>query len=385
MSDPSLSQLLADPELRRREFPIVSQKVFLAHAGVCTMPGCVARAVADYVQRAAEVGQLESLHRESESQARQWSAELMGASAEEIAFIPSTSAGLSMIAEGLDWQAGDSVVCAEGDFPANVYPWVQLQRQGVRVRQIPRRPTGWIQWHDVLAHLDERTRLVALSSINYATGAPIDVHSIGSELQARGILFCVDAIQSLGAVPFSVRHVDFLAADAHKWLLGPQGIGVLYVRRALFDRLRPVLVGWKSVQHSTDFARFQSEWADTARRYEPGTLNVLGIIGLHAALRLLRTVGIQAIADRLRALRSVLLDVLQARGFTIVGIASPDCPTGITSFHRPGEDMLPLYRKLAGLGFVTSLRPDPAGNKCIRLSPHFYNTEDEIGRLLEQL
>lgn len=385
MPDLSLESLLTDETRRRQEFPVIGQKVFLAHAAVCPLPACVVGAVADYVAKAGAAGQFEYLHRTQEIGARALTAEFLGVSPEEIAFVPSTSAGVSLVAGGLDWRPGDRVVIAEGDFPANVYPWLALQRHGVEVRMIPRRPTGAFTWDDVAEQLDERTRLVSLSSIHFGTGAPLDVDGIGRQLQSRGILFCVDAIQSLGAMPTSARHVDFLTADAHKWLLGPQGIGVLYVRRALLDRLYPVLTGWKSVQDSKDFSTIKLVFADSARRYEPGSMNALGIIGLHAGLALLHRIGISAIADRLMKLRALLLQGLQARQYQIVGISAPDCPTGITTFRHPERDMAHLYRRLGDLGMVVSLRDDPLGNRCIRVSPHFYNTEAEIALLLAHL
>ncbi len=381
----NLELLLTNEALRRREFPVTEQKVFLAHAAVCPLPACVVRAVSDYVARAGSAGQFEYLHREAEIGCRRITAHMLDATPEEIAFVSCTSAGISQIAEGLDWQLDDTVVIAEGDFPANVYPWLNLRRRGVVVRQIPRRANGAFTWEDVEQQLDERTRLVSLSSIHYSTGAPLDVDGIGRHLRARGILFCVDAIQSLGAMPCSAKHVDFLTADAHKWLLGPQGIGVLFVRREQQERLHPVLTGWKSVPASKDFAAVQHTFADSALRYEPGSLNVLGIVGLHAALMLLQTIGFSTIAARLRTLRGQLLAGLRERGYEIAGMASGDCPTGITSFRPADGDVGSLYRRLGEKGFVLSLRDDPLGKRYIRVSPHFYNTEAEIASLLEQL
>jgi selenocysteine lyase/cysteine desulfurase len=380
-----LDALLTDESLRRREFPVTEHKIFLAHAAVCPLPACVVRTVSDYVEKAGRAGQFEYLHRQMETGARTLTAQMLDATPEEIAFVSSTSAGVSQIAEGLDWRPGDRVVIAEGDFPSNVYPWLNLQRRGVEVRMIPRRATGAFTWDEVAEQLDERTRLVSLSSIHYGTGAPLDVDGIGQQLRARGILFCLDAIQSLGAVPCSARHVDFLTADAHKWLLGPQGIGVLFVRREHLDRLHPVLTGWKSVQASKDFTTIRLDLADSARRYEPGSLNVLGIVGLYAALALLNGIGIATIAARLRHLRSLLLGGLLARDYHIAGIASPDCPTGITSFRHPVIDVQTIYRRLSDARMVVSLRDDPLGNQHIRVSPHFYNTEAEIAGLLAQL
>jgi len=378
----TLHALLADAALRRREFPVTGHKIFLAHAAVCPLPACVVRAISGYVERAAQAGQFEPLHYEMETRARQLAAQLLEATPQEIAFVPSTSAGLSLVAAGLPWRPGDRVVVAAGDFPANLYPWLNLRGKGVEVQMIQPLPSGQITPDMVLAHLNEQTRLVSLSSISYATGAPLDVDAIGKELHARGILFCLDAIQSLGAMPCSVKHVDFLAADAHKWLLGPSGIGVLFVRRALLDRLQPVLVGWKSVQDHKDFRTIQAGWADSARRYEPGSLNVLGVVGLAAALELLCSVGLSAITGRLLALRAQLLAGLLERGYLVAGNSSADCLTGILSFRRPDLETLRIRRRLEENNIVVSVRDDPRGNHCVRLSPHFYNTEAEMAEVL---
>ncbi len=385
MNGITLESLLTNETLRRQEFPVTEQQVFLAHAAVCPLPACVVRAVSAYVEQAGRASQPEYLHRTSEIQARVLTAELLGATPEEIAFVASTSAGISQVAGGLDWRPGDQVVIADADFPSNVYPWLNLQRFGVQVRMIPPRPTGAITWNDVEEQLSESTRLVSLSSIHYATGAPLDVDGIGRQLQARGILFCVDAIQSFGAVPISVQHVDFPDRRRAQVAAGSAGHrGTLRLRRSQWDRLHPVLAGWKSVQNSMAFSTLRLEFADSARRYEPGTLNALGIVGMHAALALLHRIGIPTIAARLRALRSQLLAGLRECGYEIVGVASVDCPTGITSFRPAEEDVGAVYRRLGETGFVVSLRDDPLGKRCLRVSPHFYNTEAEIASLLSQ-
>lgn len=385
---PALSPeaLAGDEALRREEFPVCRHQVYLAHAAVCPLPARVVAALARYLERAGRGGQFEHLHAEAEAGARALAARLLGATPEEIAFVSSTSAGLSLVAAGLDWMPGDGVIFAEGDFPSNVYPWRRLERRGVRVRALPTRADGTLGVAEVAAALDERTRLVSLSSVHFATGGWTDVDAVGALLQDRGVLFCVDAIQSFGAAPLSVRHVDFLTADAHKWMLGPQGIGILFVRRKRFENLTPSLVGWKSVAASKDFGSQRFELAGDARRYEPGSLNALGIVGLHAALDLLAEVGVDAIASRLRAIRARLIPALAAKGYALVGAPSAAHPSGITSFrHRTASQTLALYQRLDAQGIVTSLRDDPRGDKCVRLAPHFYTSDAEIDRLLENL
>lgn len=382
----SLEQLLADEATRRREFPVVAERVYLAHASVCPLPACVVRALTAYLELVGRGGQFEHLHAAAESGARQIAADLLGATADEIAFVPSTSAGLSLVAGGLSWRAGDNVIVAEGDFPSNVYPWLDLQRHGVTLRSIPRRPDGVITLGDVVALTDERTRLVSLSSVHFVTGTRLDVDAIGAHLRARGVLFCVDAIQSFGALPLSTRNVDFLTADAHKWMLGPQGIGILFVRRSLFDSLHPPWLGWKSVSASKDFSRLELQFPDSARRYEPGSLNALGLTGIHAALSMLRDIGVDAIGKRLLDLRAFLAPGLAAKGYTVEGVSSPADCSGITSFRAQSEeDTMNIYRRLDQRGIVVSLRQNPFGNNCVRVAPHFYTTEADLTALLDNL
>jgi cysteine desulfurase/selenocysteine lyase len=383
--DQTLESLFADESIRRREFPVVADKVYLAHAAVCPLPACVVRALTEYLAHAGRGGQFEYLHATAEAQARTLAAALLDASPEEIAFVSSTSAGLSMVAAGLPWQPQDSVVIAEGDFPSNVYPWLRLQKLGVRVKAIPTRGDGLVSLEDVAAHVDGSTRLVALSSVHFATGARMDIEGIGRYLESRGVLFCVDAIQSLGAVPLSTRHVDFMVADAHKWLLGPQGIGLLFVRQSRFETLEPALLGWKSVNAEKDFVRHKLELAPTARRYEPGSLNALGLIGLHAALQMLQHVGSAAISEHLTSLHHFLVPALQLKGYEVLAQTPASLPSGIVSFRHDSRDLPQLYRDLDAHKIVVSLRQDPSGRACLRVAPHFYNTRAELEQLLARL
>lgn len=382
----TIEALRTDEALRRREFPVAAEKVYLAHAAVCPLPARVVAALSAYLGQVGRGGQFEYLHAEAENGARAIAAELLGASPQEIAFVPSTSAGLSLVAAGLDWQPGDNVVIPDSDFPSNIFPWLNLRRRGVEVRALPARADGLTTVEDVAATVDARTRLVALSSVHYATGACTDVDAIGRFLQSRGILFCVDAIQSFGVLPLSAQYVDFLTADAHKWMLGPQGMGILYVKQAHFERLHPALLGWKSVATSKDFTQLAIEFPPSARRYEPGSLNALGLVGLHAALSLLRDVGVAAIAERLAALRAYLAPRLEQKGYQVLGPTTSIRPSGITSFRCASDDAAAaLYRRLDERKIVLSLRDDPEKRKCLRVAPHLYTTEAELDTLLGAL
>jgi len=380
---PTLADILTDQKLRHQEFPVTEHKVFLAHAAVCPLPGCVAQAVSDYVWASAQKGQFEHLYSKAESQSRLLSAKLIGADPKEIAFIASTSHGLSLVAAGTDWKTDDNVIIAQQDFPANIYPWLALERKGVQIRFIPPTENGSITIDDLSPLIDEKTRLVSLSSVHYLTGTPIDIDSLGSFLRKQGILFCVDAIQSLGVLPCSVENVDFLTADAHKWLLGPQGIGILYVKQENFDRLYPALLGWKSVSDQRNYTNFKLDFPESASRYEPGSLNVPGLIGLHSALKLIDHIGVANIAQQLTSLRNILIKKLDRLGYDVLGPPDENLATGITTFESDGA--AELHKHLNHENFVVSLRSDLAGNKCIRVSPHFYNTEEEIDALVKEL
>ncbi len=206
-------------------------------------------------------------------------AQLINAGPEEIAFVKSTSHGLSIVAQGLDWRPGDNVLIYEKEFPSNIYPWLNLKSKGVEVRTIPSRD-GRILFEDISRLINSRTRLLAISSVQFSNGFRIDLEKVGSLCRDKQVLLCVDAIQSLGMVPMDVKafHIDFLSADAHKWLLGPEGIGIFYCSNGLAERLSPPLIGWKSVQNEFAFDRPDFLLKTNCLRFEEGSMNLLGII-----------------------------------------------------------------------------------------------------------
>jgi selenocysteine lyase/cysteine desulfurase len=238
----------------------------------------------------------------------------------------------------------------------------------------------------VLGQIDESTRLVALASCHFISGFRLEHDAIGKFLRERGILFCLDAIQTVGAFPTTVEHVDFLAADAHKWLLGPCSAGIFYVRRDLQEKLNPPIYGWHNVRNPNFVAQEKIEFRRGALKYEAGTQNLVGLVGLIAAMELALEIGIENIAAELLRKRALLASVLQAKGFSVInGDAKPENSSGIVSFFQPGKDLTPLHKKLSDAGVVTSLRVDRKGQNYIRLSPHFYNTDAELHRVLDLL
>jgi selenocysteine lyase/cysteine desulfurase len=380
----TIEQLHADEALRQREFPIAARKIYLAHAGVCALPRRVQDAVSQYLEGCGGADQEFVLPHTWLRETRQLAANFLGVRLEETAFVGPTSLGLSFVAHGLRFRKNQNILIYQDDYPSNVYPWMTLAERGVEVRVLNIRELGCVRARDVLGQIDENTRLVALASCHFLAGYRTDVEEIGRALRSRGILFCLDAIQTLGAFPTSLRYVDFAAADAHKWLLGPCGAGLFYVRREVQGDLEPIVQGWHNVRCPNYVAQEDIVYKPDARRYEAGTHNLLGIVGLRAGLELLAEVGVENIARDLLRKRAWLVPALQEKGCVVLQAGTPpqNCG-GMISFHRPGADMPELHSKLEKNGLVVSLRADRRNHQYIRLSPHFYNTDAELRQVID--
>jgi len=350
------------------------------------LPLRVAHAIRDYAALCTQGDQETLFPAQQMHRSRELAARLLDARPEEIAFVGPTSLALSFVASGLDLKKNDTILIYFDDYPANVYPWMALAERGVKVRFLHTRELGRIHSMDVLDHVDDQTRLVALASCHFLSGYRIDLNAIGQALHQRNILFCVDAIQTLGAFPTTVEHIDFLAADAHKWLLGPCAAGILYARKSLQERLRPTAFGWHNVYCPNYVAQEELVFRADARRYEAGSQNLLGLVGLNAAMALVLEIGIENIAAELLRKRALLVPALKNKGYSVLNAEEPLAnASGIVTFYRDDVDMAPLYEKLEAAGIITSLRSDRAGRKYLRLSPHFYNTDAELGRVLEMV
>jgi len=382
----NLTEILTNEDLRRHEFPVVADKVFLAHGGDCPLPRRVAEAVRKYAQDASTGDQEKFVYPKLLSDGRKLAAELIHCKPEEIAFVGPTSLALSFVASGLRLRRGDNVLIYFDDYPSNVYPWMALADQGVEVRLMNLRGLGTIRPRDVIGQVDENTRLVALASCHFISGYRLDLGAIATFLRERKIQFCVDAIQTVGAFPMDAGQIDFLAADAHKWLLGPCGAGLMYVRESLQEQLNPPIYGWHNVRSPEFVAQEQIVLRSGAARYEAGTHNLLGLVGLVTAIELILEIGVENIARELLRKRAWLVPALESRGYRVLGSdAAPENCSGITAFYRADADLSALYQKLLDANFVTSLRTDRKGQKYIRLSPHFYNTDEELQRLIKLL
>ena len=382
----NLSELLSNETLRQHEFPVTRDKIFLSHAGVCPLPRCVSEAVSNYVREAGTGDQEKFIWPGVVEDGRKLGAQLLNCQPEEVAFVGPTSLALSLIASGLKFRKGDNILIYFDDYPSNVYPWMALAERGVEVRLMNTRGLGQIRAVDVMGQVDENTRLVALASCHFISGHRIDINAIGKYLRSRGILFCLDAIQTLGAFSTTVEYVDLLAADAHKWLLGPCGAGLMYVRREVQAQLTPQLYGWHNVRCPDYVAQEKITFRGDARKYEAGTHNLLGVVGLMAAMKMLLEIGVDNIARELRRKRDQLVPALQAKGYSVLNAdATPESGGGITSFFAPGKDLAALHEKLSAANILTSLRTDRKGQKYIRLAPHFYNTDAELQRVVEMV
>ncbi len=379
----TLNEILTDEELRHHEFPVTRDKIFLAHAGVCALPRRVAQAIADCAH-AGSLGDQEEFVMHRIGDARNAGAKLLNCLPDEVSLVGPTSLALSFVAAGLKFRKGDNVLIYHDDYPSNVYPWLALAAHGVQVRLLNTRGLGAIRAIDVMGQVDENTRLVALASNHFISGYRLDHAAIGKFLRERGILFCLDAIQTLGAFPTTVEHVDFLAADAHKWLLGPCGAGVFYVKKDLQEKLNPPIYGWHNVRNPNFVAQDKIEFRSGAAKFEAGTHNLVGLLGLIAAMELALEIGVDNIAAELLRKRAWLVPALQAKGYTVLNAEpKPENASGITAFFQPGKDLAPLHKKLADAGVIVSLRNDRKGQNYIRVSPHFYNTDAELQRVVE--
>jgi cysteine desulfurase / selenocysteine lyase len=365
----------------REEFPVTRRWAFFDHAAVAPLTGRAQRALTEWALDMAENGHVHEprwLRRVEEVRAQ--FGRLLNADPLDLAFIKNTSEGIGIVAEGFPWRPGDNVITAVEEYPANLYPWMNLAGRGVELRTVPSRD-GRLWIDDLRAAMDARTRLLSLSQVEFASGFRNDLDAIGGLCRERGVYFFVDAIQGLGVLPLDVRQtpVDFCAADGHKWLLGPEGAGILYVRRALLDLLHPVGVGWNSVVGARDFSRIDFTLKPHAGRWESGTLNVAGITALGASLELLLEIGVPAVAGRVLQLTDELCEQAQRAGLTVYSSRRPEDRSGIVSLIVPG-DVRQLVRRCRDAGIVLNQR---AGR--LRVSPHCYNTSEELERLVAMI
>ncbi|HET7437816.1 MAG TPA: aminotransferase class V-fold PLP-dependent enzyme [Thermoanaerobaculia bacterium] len=362
-------------------FPVTNHVVYFNHAAVGPLSTRAAEAMERHAHDQRDYGALHWRDWYAEiDRLREAAARLIGARApREIAIIKNTSEGLSFVAKGMRWHAGDNIVTTALEFPANWTPWLRLASQGVETRVVAA-PNGTFTPEDVEAQIDDRTRLVSVSSVAFHNGFACDLEAIGAICARRNVLFCVDAIQSVGVLPIDVRraNIAFLAADGHKWMCGPEGAGIFYVAAEHAGTLEPVEDGWTNIDRKGKFIGAPIDWLPDSRRFEAGSLNTNGIYGLRAAIELLLDIGIENVHASAMHVATQLANALQSFGFTAPILGSPI--VGATPPDVEKTSILFLHRKLEEEGIVTAPREG-----LLRFSPHHYNDAGEVERIVDTL
>ncbi|NEX21767.1 aminotransferase class V-fold PLP-dependent enzyme [Thiorhodococcus mannitoliphagus] len=362
------------------EFPLAPDLCHLNHAAVGPWPRRTAEVVAQFARENSRQGSLGYPQWLGvEQRLRERLARLIAAdSADDIALAKNTSEALSIIAQGLTWEPGDNIIGIRQEFPSNRIVWESLADRGVEWRALDLEastdPEG-----DLIARCDARTRMIAISWVQYASGLRLDLKRIGAFCQDKGVLFCVDAIQGLGALPFDLAstQADFVVADGHKWMLGPEGVALLYVRPELRDQLSLHQFGWHMVEHCGDFDRTDWAPAASARRFECGSPNLLGVHALEASLSLLEEVGMDQVRERLQARVDHLIRLIDARGFDLLTPRELERRAGILTFRVPGVASDHLYAELMARRVLCAHR-----GGGIRFSPHFYTPMEVLDRAM---
>ncbi len=365
------------------DFPLDPSLCHLNHAAVGPWPRRTAEAVARFAAENARQGSLDYPRwLATEQRLRERLARLIGAgSSADIALVKNTSEALSVIAQGIDWRDGDVIVGIEQEFPSNRIVWESLATRGVIWRGLDLERSADPE-ADLIALCDDRTRMLAVSWVQYGRGLRLDLARLGAFCRGNGILFCVDAIQGLGALPFALddTQADFVVADGHKWMLGPEGVALLHVRPDLRPTLTLRQFGWHMVEHPGDFERRDWAPAADARRFECGSPNLLGIQALEASLSLLEEIGPDEIWARLEARIDHLIGLIDRRGFELLTPRDPARRAGIVTFNVPDVSADRLYHSLMARQVLCA----PRGGG-IRFSPHFYTPFAVIERAMEIL
>ena len=368
-----------------QNFPILTELTFLNHAGVAPISARAAQALRRYAGEAETQAYYRSGWYAQVRRIKRVAAQLINANgAEEIAFVANTSTGLSMVAGGIDWVAGDNVVITNVEYPANRYPWENLKRLGVELIEVGQDSHGRIDSEDVANAVSNRTRVVSVSHVQYSSGFYMDLKPISDMVHRAGGYLCVDAIQSVGAMPVDVQAmgIDFLAADGHKWLLAPEGCGIFYCQRDLIELLHPQVVGWMCMVDAGNYGDYRFEFEKDARRFEPGSYNIPGIMALGASMELLLEAGIENIWSRIEALTGQLCAGLERKGYRVFSPREDGQRSGIVVFQPPpgaGEPQQ-IMMELEKKNIVIVVREGR-----LRASPHYYNTPRQIQDLIDAL
>lgn len=371
-------------EIRDR-FPITRNFNFQNHAAVAPISAPAAEALAGYARELSEFAYLRGTYYRTAERVRAAAARLINANADEVTFVKNTSEGINYVASGIQWITGDNVVSTTMEFPANVYPWMALESRGIGLKRVADED-GRIPFDQIARAIDRRTRLVAISSVQWSNGFRTDLTRLGELCRDKGVLLFVDAIQSLGVHPLDVRgmNIDFLSAGGHKWLCAPEGIGVFYCQRELIGHIKPTEIGYMCMKHGyeTEITRMRVEdFHDDARRFDSGAYNLAGICALGAALDLIATVGIDEIQVRVKQNTDLLVEGLRSKGWRIHSPRTASEWSGIVTFSSDKHDTDVIRKHLRNEFKI--IIANRFGR--LRASPHFYNSTDEMHQLVDAL
>ncbi len=364
----------------RSLFPITRHTCYMNHAGVSPFSTRVVNALHEYLDiRSTGIIDAYRQNCERADMTRELIAGMINARADRIGLVKNTSTGLNILATGLEWRRGDHIILNDMEFPSNIYPFLNLERLGVEVELVKSRD-GRVMIEDILEAVRPETALASVSHVQFLNGYRIDLARLGEELRSRGVLFVVDAIQSAGVLGIDVegQKIDFLSCGGHKWLMGPQGTGFIFLTQEVQDRISPAYAGWLSVKDSWNFFDYRLDFLDSARRFEIATANWMGIWGLYESLGLLLEYGRENVEEKVISLTDHLADGLLERGHEVLSPRENGEKSGIVLFSA--GDNGKIFERLMERKVHIAFRE---GN--LRCSPHFYNNTDDIDTLIDHL
>jgi selenocysteine lyase/cysteine desulfurase len=362
----------------RDQFPVTENLIYLNHAAVAPVSRRCGDAMGAFAEESVLFGSLYySNWMATYETIRAFASRMINAKPSEIAIVKNTSEGISTVATGIRWRRGDVIVAFREEFAANYLPWKKLESEGVEIR--------WLSIFDDIELIDRAAagaRLLTISYVQYLSGYRIDLLKIGEICARRGCFYFVDAIQGMGAFPIDVEaaRIDALAADGHKWMMGPEGCGVLYVRQSRQDEIEPVQLGWTNFAHYADYASRDMTLRGDAGRYESGTMNTIGCYGLRAALDLLLEIGVENIGREVQAHADRIRSAAEWLGYECLGPRTPACGAGIVAIRHPSTEAHVVVRKLKEKNIIVTARQE-----WVRISPHFYHLPEQIETLIENL
>jgi selenocysteine lyase/cysteine desulfurase len=372
--------LVTDWEKYRRLFPHVSERIYLNHAGIAPFNLRGKAALLDFVEKRLETDiEFWPAALEKKAYFLEMIGRFINAPKENVALVTNTSAGLNILTLGLSWKAGDRILLNDFEFPANVIPFTNLKRLGVEI--------DWVHHHDGILEIDDirkkitpRTRLLSISLVEFINGFRNDIEALGKICRERGIIFSVDAIQALGALKVDVEEmgIDFMSSAGNKWLMWPAGLGFIYISPRIFPEVYPVQAGWMSLQNPLEYLNYNQPFDTTAQRFEPGVFNTMGIMTAIPTLGMMLEIGIEAIEQKVLNNTRYLIQLLRENGYKIYSSTAEKHLSGIvTFFHSQAEQ---LYSFLKEQQVYVSLREGK-----IRVSPHFYNNENDLETFMKKL